>query len=184
MEGLKYNKIIISFGDQKISCDTKQYNYFLENKKYVNIIFKNYHYEYVSPFSTLFYRFSVHDLKYFVYDKEYIIYCLISVYNLPIVDEIDNNFLINELDINFKYFNIKLYSKWSIDNIINSVYDKNIFKIIIYYEFPNIYEFEDNDIELKSNRECLLFFKKIDKIYLNDLIKLASVFNTLDFCLI
>lgn len=178
MKGFDYDTIIVSFGNQKFLYSS---NNFKVNNKYIGKVFNNYHYEYKSNFEHLFYICQIHDVKYFVCDDEKIIYCLISFFGSTKVNEVNNNFLIDESYIDFKYFYIE-FKKNSLNELLNTNYDKNKFKLILYYDYPNIYDFEENDIKLdKNNHNSLLIFEKNDKIYINELINLATNFKSFKF---
>jgi hypothetical protein len=183
MDNIKNDIILISCGDQYEKNNLNDINKkfqtpFKCDTFYIGKILNNYHYIYERPFDYFKnYRFYIHDIKLFNYDNKNIIYVLVSENNI-IVKEIDNNFLIKESEICFKYINFVL---WRIENVNNLIYDKNKFKLIIFFNFPLIYEFDDineNDLLYQrykpSSEYSQIVLKKINTIYLKDIFELNN----------
>lgn len=182
MNNLKYDIILISFGDQLIS-DTfnKRYvvptwTHFKKNNDYIGKLLNNYHLVFESDLVNLKSYLTIHDVKLFNYDNKRIIYTLVSEKN-NLVKEIDNNFLIKESQIRSKYINLSLNK---IENIDNLIYDKNKFKIILLFNYPLIYQFDEeaeNDLILNkyiNSSYSQIVFENIGEIFISDIFKLEK----------
>lgn len=170
---------IISIGDQNIDqkiIENSFGKYNLKRKKIFLNILNNYlfdipFYRYLDHYNNMY----IKDMKLFKQNEKYILYILLS-YNSQNVKEIDNNILVPEYKFNYQYLCISCGRINDITEINNVTYDNNSFDLILYFNSPNIYEFDENIdfkiLEYNNKNEKVIVFKVKKSISFFDLYKI------------